>query len=75
MQNANLPFSLKGSPETPLPLPDFNAKPKSLKAAKKGKKPRWDDRSGKSATPQQVLIVNDLARNICRYKPATSPLR
>jgi hypothetical protein len=33
-----------------------------------------DDRSGKPATPQQVLIVNDLDRNICRYKPATSPL-
>jgi hypothetical protein len=28
MQNANLPFSLKGSPEPPLPLPDFNAKPR-----------------------------------------------
>jgi hypothetical protein len=34
-----------------------------------------DRRSEKPATPQQVLMVNDLARNICRNKPATSPLR
>jgi hypothetical protein len=30
-----------------------------------------DDRSGKSATRQQVLIVNDLAGNTKSYKPAT----
>ena len=30
-----------------------------------------DDTSGKPATPQQSLIINDLARNTTRYRPAT----
>jgi hypothetical protein len=34
-----------------------------------------DDRSGKPATSVTSLIINDLACNICRNKPATSPLR
>jgi hypothetical protein len=36
--------------------------------------PDMDDRSEKPVTSVTSLIVNDLARNNCRYKPVTSPL-
>jgi len=36
--------------------------------------PDMDDRSKKPATPQQVLIINDLGRNIKGNRPVTSQL-
>jgi hypothetical protein len=41
------------------------------KSGKAAKKQDMDDKSKKPATPQQSLIVNDLARNTRCYKVAT----